>query len=636
MKSLRKRIVMVVALFCVGVMGSVPGVSIARAGDAWMVKVALSELDRVADSGEFDVLSARVKGAILGRLSTGKLKSLTEMHDLIYVLRACKYGKLAAELEFERTEAEAKIAAKGGMFKDGNELFKWLIANRELSRLLFRAMQDVSEPVESLKAVAQLKSVGDKKLLAFGELVAAFATSRASQCYHEQPNPASLVESFEYYTTKKMRYDMKTMPYELSRYLTDTNLSIKERLWAYGRYGRHPNPAKIFFELKYDIAHMAKGEPKKISKLEFTLPNLRKAGGVSIEQAYYSTEICKALGIPAKIVTGKDAAGDGQYSWVMCLVRGVRRSRFPTWDSTTGRHPQLKYYVGDVQNPANGKDIFDCEMMLNGAMLSLSPTKRQDADTAMALAVLAAEVANAGKLGDLTELQALLTLHRKRFGTYPIPSDSLKATIVIDMDMVEGFITTAINNNLVHKAAWDFIIELRQNRDMLGSSNIGKYIDVLMSKTSKIYPDYSCEMILRFVPSLPELTARMKAYQKAMKTFASNPYLVGRIMIACGDDYAKQEKPAKALKLYEMVAMKNIILTSIVADASGKAEKLLTDAGHIKAAIKMYTKLFKRAQKLKKTAGVLNVKTSYHIAGARLAALLETDGQAKTAQKVRA
>ncbi|MCP4376172.1 MAG: hypothetical protein GY794_08375, partial [bacterium] len=47
-------------------------------------------------------------------------------------------------------------------------------------------------------------------------------------------------------------------------------------------------------------------------------------------------------------------------------------------------------------------------------------------------------------------------------------------------------------------------------------------------------------------------------------------------------------------------------------------------------------KLFKRAQKLKKTAGVLNVKTSYHIAGARLAALLETDGQAKTAQKVRA
>jgi hypothetical protein len=633
MKSVHKRIVVSAALLCIGVLGGIPGASTARANDAWMVKVALSELDRVADSGEFDALSARVKGAILGRLSTGKLKSLTEMRDLIYVLRACEYGKLAVELEFKRTEAEAKIAAKTGMFKDGRELFKWLVANRGLSRLLFRGMQDVSEPIDALKAVAQLKSVGDKKLLAFGELVTAFATSRAAKCYHEQLKPASLVESFEYYTTRKMRYDIKTMPYELSRYLTDTKLSIKERLWAYGRYGRYPNPAKAYFDLKYDIAHFEKGDPKKISKLEFTLPNLRKVGGVCIEQAYYSTEVCKALGIPAKIVTGRGAGGV-HHAWMICFIR-AGRSRSPSWDSSTGRYPQQKYYVGDVQNPANGRAIFDCELMLAGAAASLSPARRQDADTATTLAVLAAELASAGKPADLADLQALSVLHKKRFGTSPIDTDSLKATIKIDMVLVEGFLTTAINSNVAHRRAWDFIIELRQDRDMLEPSHLGKYFDVLIARTSKLYPDYSCEMVMRIVPSLPKPATRMKAYQKAMKIYASRPDLRGRIMIACGDDYAKQEKPAKALKFYETAAMKNITLTNIVADASGKAEKLLVDAGHTKPAIAMYTKLFKLTRKPKKVAGAFSVQTSYHIIGTRLADLLEIDGQTQTAQKIR-
>ncbi|MDP6545202.1 MAG: transglutaminase domain-containing protein [Phycisphaerae bacterium] len=635
MKSVRKRIAVSALLLCLGAWTGIPGASTARAGDTWMAKIALSELERSAENGEFDALSARVKGAIMGRLSTGKVRDFAAMTDLIYVLRACAYGKVAMELKFEPIDTKGKPkpkAARAGAFKDGKELFKWLVANRGLSRLLFRGMQDVSEPADSLKAVARLKGAGDKKLLAFAELVTAFATSRAAGPYHEQPNPASLSEAFKYYTTRKMRYDLKTMPYELSRYLADTKISIAERLWAYGKYNRYPNPAKAYFDLRYDTAHFVRGDPKKISRLAFTLANLRKVGGVCIEQAYYSAEVCKALGIPAKIVSGRSGEGI-HHAWMMCFVK-KRSSRSAAWDSTTGRYPEQKYYVGDVQNPSNGMKLLDCELMLEGAAALLPLARREDADTATSLAVLAADVANAAELADLKDLQALAALHKKRFGTAPLDA-STKATVKIDMTIVEEFLAAALSYNLAHRRAWEFIIELRKSRDMLEVSHLGKFFDVLTSKTAKMYPDYSCEMVLRIVPSLPEPKGRMKVYQKALGVYASRPDLQGRIMIACGDDYAERSKPASALKFYETAALRNVELADIVTVASGKAETLLVDAGHTKPAIAMYTRLFKAARKPRRSSSVFTGQTSYYILGRRLATLLETAGQTKDAQKIR-
>ncbi len=616
MKHVHKRIV---AMLCLCVCVGAFGVGQARAGDEWLAKIALSELDRAAENGGFDELAAKVKGAVLGRLSTGKVNNLTDMSELIYVLRACEYGK---------------VAARAGMFKDGKELFKWLLANRGLSRLLFRGMQDVNEPIESLKAIAELKALGDKRLLTYAELTTAFATSRSASCYHEQLTPASIVESFNYYTTRKMRYDLKTMPYELSRYLADTQLSIKERQWAYGRYNRYPNPAKSYFDLKYDTDHLEKGEPKKISKLEFTLSNLRKVGGVCIEQAYYSSEVCKSVGIPAKIVTGRSGAG-GYHAWMMCFVR-KRGGRSASWDSSTGRYEEQKYFVGDVRDPASGQKILDCELMLEGTASLLPPSRRQDADTATAIAVLAAEVANARELADLTDLKAMAALYKKRFEKSPVDPESLKAEIRIDMLLVEGFLQTALNCNLAHKPAWDFIIELRNSRGMLKVARLGKFFDVLTSKTAKVYPDYSCEMVMRIVPSISDPAARMKVYEKALSVYAGRRDLQGRIMIACGDDYADRSKSALALKFYESAATKNVDLANIVTEASGKAEKLLVDAGHTKLATLMYAKLFKAAKKPRKVARGFAGQHSYHILGQRLATLLEATGETKRAQQIRA
>ncbi len=631
MKNAHKRIV-ALCFICM-LVGSV-GLREARADDAWMTRIALSELDRAAENGQFDELAAQVKGAVLGRLSIDKIMKPDDMTDLIYVLRACRFGKVAMDLKFDRTAAEAKLAKRAGLFADGKELFKWLLANRSFSRVLFRGMQDVSEPLDSLKAIAELKAVGEKRLLAYRELAVAFATSRAARCYHEQPGGASIVAAFKYYTTRKMRFDLKTMPYELSRYLTDTKLSIKERQWAYGRYNRYPSPVKCYFDLRYDEDHLVKGDPKRISKLEFTLENLRKVGGVCIEQAYYSSQVCKALGIPAQIVTGRGADG-GYHAWTMCFIL-KRGRRSAGWDSSTGRYEEQKYFVGDVQNPASGEKILDCELMLEGAASMLPPVRRQDADTATAMAILVADVANAANVADMTDLKAMAALYKKRFEKSPVDPESLKGQIKVDMKLVEEFLQMALEHNLAHRRAWDFVVELRVSRDLLSARNLSKYFDVLTSKTAKAYPDYSCEIFLRIVPSIPDHAARMKIYQRALGVYGARRDFQGRILIACGDDCADSDKSALAFKFYETAATKNVDLASIVTVASGKAEKLLVDAGHAKRAVLMYTKLFKACRKPRKVSSVFAEQNSYYILGRRLASLLDTVGQAKRAQKIRA
>jgi hypothetical protein len=64
------------------------------------------------------------------------------------------------------------------------------------------------------------------------------------------------------------------MPYEISLYLADTRLSLAERQWAIQRYARTLDLARTYFDLKYDYGHYLKGMPKRISRLELTLPNL--------------------------------------------------------------------------------------------------------------------------------------------------------------------------------------------------------------------------------------------------------------------------------------------------------------------------------------------------------------------------
>jgi len=598
-----------------------PGKSAPPAGpfeDAWLSAVLLDKLKTAAQSHRLDELGGQVRAAILARLRCGHLDRLRALNDMVYVLRACEYLPVADKLS-----------------KEG-QLVAFLLANRGVSRRLFRALARKRDPQNALADLAILLQTGEETVKKYPDLAVAFAAARPRRHYREPPEPASLLDSFRWYTDPRNRfhYDLRKMPFELSQYLADTRISIKERKWAAGRYGRNRNPARCYFDLRYDREHYRGGKPKKIAKLPYSLDNLLRVGGVCIEQAYYAGEVCKALGIPATIVVGAGKSGTG-HAWVASLkITGGGKQVY--WDCTTGRYREHQYFAGDAYDPLTGRKIPDSELMLVGAAAQLPLQRREEADTALTLAKLVEQVRDDQDTPEMAVLATLAEEYNKARADSAKPQAPVAARMTpvrkLDLAMVEDLIARAVERNLATGSAWSFVIQLRKSNRM-PVEHLDRFFDILVTRTAKAYPDYSCQMVMEIVPTIEEAPKRERVYRKALRVYGKRPDLQGRILIALGQDYETQGQKSKALKAYETAATQCVSVAEIVVRAAEAAERLLMLAERPDLAIRMYEKLFDRAQK-QKSAAVFSRQTARYKLGQRLASLLADAGKEKAAKQI--
>lgn len=590
-----------------------------RAGaDGWLSETMLAELERFSASGEYRALGDRTVEAILARLACGQTQRLTTLNDLVYVLRACRYLPLAEETP------------------GGRKFAKWLVSQRPIARRMFRALAETPSPQRPMERLHELIAANEKTVLAYPDLAVAFATAQPMRLYRKLESPASMLETFAWYTHRKLRfrYDLKKMPYELSRYLANSRLSLKERQWAMAAYSRHKNPARSYFDLRYDYAHFRLGQPKKNAKLPYTLPVLRQAGGVCLDQAYYASEVCKSIGIPAAIVTGAGASGLG-HAWVACL-KVAPGGKSAVWDVQTGRYRAHRYYSGSAASAVTGRQMHDSEFTLVGAAAQLPLIRREEADAAVLLARLvdlAGRTSVEVKPAALKKLAATYNEQRAK-GAPEADTDWIKPVRKLDLELVEDLIGEAIKRNLAHRPAWELIIELRKN-DRLPVDHLGRFFDVLVTRTAKEYPEYSCLMAMRIVPTIPTPSRRENVYRRALTLYGWRPDLQGRLLIALGDDYRQQDKKDKALTAYGEAASKSLKVPEVALKATGRAEELLLAANRRDMAIQMYSKLFAKTKR-EKVASVFREQTSHYRLGKRLVDLLEDAGRTDDARSIRA
>ncbi|MFB3893424.1 MAG: tetratricopeptide repeat protein [Phycisphaerae bacterium] len=606
----------------------------AELDDRWLSVVAMEEFAKAAKDGDWPGLEKRAQELIYQRLVCGRLDRLQALNDLVYCLRAARYLPMA-----DKIDATKKLSA-------------WLAANRDVSRLLFRAMQDVAAPEDSLKKFQALLAADENRVQAYANLAVAFATSLPMAHYVKQPNPASMLDSFGWYTNPRgsFLYDLKAMPYELSRYLADTQLSIGERQWAAGRYpaGRTDLPA-TYRDPPFDLAYFFRGTPKKLNKAEYTLANILSIGGVCIDEAYFASQICKAAGMPACIVTGRNAAG-GAHAWLACFkLRLAGAQAAAEWDANTGRYAEQKYYTGTLTDPATGKKIHDSELALLGAAALLPLDRREEADAATALAAMVAAVVKSPPPADAEELKKLAEEYNKtlssrvkagdpkrdtsRLGTPP-PAVPAQITAVrkIDASLVEDLILEAANHNIAHRQVWELVLELRKSGG-ISTECLDRLLDFLVSRTAKDYPDYSCMMILQLAPTYEEPARREKIYLGCIDIYPQRPDLQGQFMIALGDDYAKAGKKDQAFQAYQKVITgKTREITEVYLLAVTHTEELLVAANKRDDAIRMYSQLFDQARKPRVDGGY--PQSAYYRLGKRLAELLTEANQPEAAKKI--
>ena len=591
--------------------------------ERWLAHALDDALCTAVGPQQREALTGRLAKVALAWAACGRGEAFGTPVQLLHAMRGCKY-----------------LALLEAGDEDDKALAQWLLGHRVARRIVFRALDDVPKPGKSLKALRELQAKEPDRLAEYPNLAAAFVTSRPRRFYKPQPEPATTLESFVYFTDpkRKFRYDIKKMPFELSRYVADTRLSIPERTWAARRYLRVRNLGTAYFHVQYDYDYFRKREPKKISKVDYTMQNLAKVGGVCIDQAYYASEACKAVGVPSAIVYGRGVSGISHawFTYFQMNAAGTSAS----WKGGAGRYASNLYFTGSVDDPATGEKILDSELVLVGSAALLPLRRREEAEAATALARLVAEACVDGNApADLAPLRELASDYEKRLAPRPkappLDASWVQAKGPLDAPLAESLIRLAVKRNLAYAPAWELITELRKS-DRLSAGSLDRFLGILIEKTAQAFPELSCRMVLQLAPTLADEARREKAYRRALGVYGRRPDLKGKILMAMAADCVTAGQNAKAVTIYQTAATQCLAVPDIVLPAAARAEELLVADNKQAAAMRLYYTLFRRTAKEKDTAEEIRKQTPHYQLGTRLAEMLREAGKDAAAEKITA
>lgn len=317
---------------------------------------------RLLEDGDFDRAEADLRALLDGLIAWVEPDHPTAWREVVFARRIVG---LAAAME-----GEDRIA-----------LLRYLTTVPRTARrlaFLMRAGQD--DPYGVGWVLAQLAERAGTDVDRFPDLAAALCVvhdvrhrQRLNENIVSSPGPVALMEYFVR-NDQRMVSRMNQTPAELLVHVVDATCSIADLEWALGRYPGQTNIESRYNEVPYDTDHADRNATKMVTRLGLTLPNVRKYGGVCVDQAWFANSVGKAIGIPTVYLTGR-AAGAG-HAWVGFLEnRGGRID----WDFDAGRFGDYEDVRGYVVDPQTGEDVPDSHVMTLVATTRASIAAREQA-----------------------------------------------------------------------------------------------------------------------------------------------------------------------------------------------------------------------------------------------------------------
>ncbi|HTL53315.1 MAG TPA: hypothetical protein VL860_12125 [Planctomycetota bacterium] len=194
--------------------------------------------------------------------------------------------------------------------------------------------------------------------------------------YRNTPDTDTLAMAFER-CIEKMPAAERQRPARLLAFLTYSALNAEDCQYVDQTYPDvRDNPLRCYTEIRYDLMFFIKGTPKKIDSQPYTLTNIKKFGGVCIDQAYHTRGVCHANGIPAVILAGSGSSGIG-HAWVGYVKPGS--SNQIKWDFTVGTTPEGNFSLGFLTDPQTGKSISNLDLAAEVPELQASSDDRRRA-----------------------------------------------------------------------------------------------------------------------------------------------------------------------------------------------------------------------------------------------------------------
>jgi len=179
------------------------------------------------------------------------------------------------------------------------------------------------------------------------------------------PDP---LEAFQFWVSAdkggKTLQDLDKLAIGELKYVVDTPASLGELGKAHDLRVRLTSLPELYPGIEYSMSRLRSGlYDWPFSKYTFT--EIKNRGGICVDQAYYTSQIAKAHGVPAMMVVG--AGSNGNHAWVGYLDGREK------WDFTIGRHAEARYVTGETFDPQTWEKLSDHELSMLTERFQRSP-----------------------------------------------------------------------------------------------------------------------------------------------------------------------------------------------------------------------------------------------------------------------
>jgi tetratricopeptide (TPR) repeat protein len=559
-----------------------------------------------------DRLESTLKVLEDGQKYPAAIRALEELFD-----QAISYAPDDAGLLTEVAAAVRVVAAVNQLDEPlRKETFGVLRRSPELARAMMFLPGGQGARVRALGPVFRaLHEAHGEKLARYPGLTAALCSvhkdphrARAAAPEEKVIDPAAL---FGYYTENESRMllPIREMPAELLAMVVDTTADIDELRWALGKHGGDRNVGKRYSDLTYDTAAFKYNNPKKIADKPYSLPNLRKYGGVCEEQAYFAAHVAKAIGVPSAYITGR--AAENSHAWVGFLQQ---RAGSYWFNCGEGRYDEYEELRGQVGGSPFGGGMSQSQLEVMAGLMETPAEQRYGA-------VAMVDAAQRLKARD----------HRSRPAPPVAGAELLLKTN--DARAQIRFLERATNLSPGNPEVW--LAALAWAKEFTAEER-SRWFEAAARACTGGDPDFAYQIASKLIEGMEDARKQAPAWEWLSKQHAQQrPDLSAGALIAMADCCVKAGEKDRAYTTLREVALKHINDGPFALTAVQKAVKMLEETGKGALALELYEDVFKRAERPEKKSAGFFRSSNFHRLGTRYADALEAAGRTRDAERIR-
>lgn len=382
------------------------------------------------------------------------------------------------------------------------------------------------------------------------------------------------VALLDYFSTNESRmfFGLKKMPVNLLTYVVDTTSSVSDLNWALQHYGGNRNVGELFFNVRYDWNALTLNRAKDVTKQGYTLSNILRLGGVCADQAYFATEVAKAIGVPSAFTTASSA--EVAHAWVGFLQMDGKRVH---WNFDSGRYESYRNVRGDVMDPVTREEVPDSFVSLLAESAVADPESKQIAagftDAAMLmLEKIRASATTAPRFAE--QLPGNLT-------ATGLPER--QASVQSALDLIE----MGLHHSSDYAPGWEAVGKLAATGKM-SIEEKRRWADLIQRLCGQKYPDFAVAILDPMIRTVGDATAQSRLWDGLFANLQGRPDLAAQVRIRQGDLWEKQDSLLKAGQAYEDVIRRFVNSTPYALLAVQKAEGILKQLGRTDQILPLY------------------------------------------------